>query len=130
METNLGGGDAQLDLAAVSAHESTELLADGLQGTETVVLGQGEEEVLEDVALVGTGDLLELGDDLELVVVGEGRGTEDGTELGVGLQGLIEGSDGLGGLVKGRRLGGSSVLNRVDRLARVLLFAIDIFLCL
>jgi hypothetical protein len=111
VKTNLGGGDVQLDLTAVSAHEGSELLADGLKGTETVVLGQGEEEVLQDVTLVGTGDLLELGDDLELVGMGEGGSTEDGTQLGVGLQGLAEGGDGLGGLVEGGGLGGSSVLD-------------------
>jgi hypothetical protein len=96
----------------VSAHESAELLADGLQGTETVVLGESEEEVLQDVTLIGTGDLLELSDNLELVVVGESGGTEDGTKLGVGLQGLAEGGDGLGGLVEGGGLGGSSVLEK------------------
>lgn len=94
----------------MGAHQSAELLADTLQSTETVVLGQSSEEVLEDVGLVGASDLLELGDDLRLVGVGEGRGTEDGDQLGVGLQGLAEGSDGLGGRVEGGGLGGCSVL--------------------
>lgn len=94
----------------MSAHQSAELLADSLQGTETVVLGKGSEEVLEDVGLVGTSDLLELGDDLLLVGVGEGRGTEDGDQLGVGLQGLAELGDGLGGRIEGGGLGGGGVL--------------------
>lgn len=100
-KTNLSAGDAQLNLAAVGAHEGSELLADSLEGTETVVLGQSDEEVLQDVALVGTSDLLELSDDLLLVGVGEGGSTEDGDQLGVGLQGLAEVGDGLGGLVEG-----------------------------
>lgn len=94
----------------MGAHQSTELLADTLEGTETVVLGQSLEEVLEDVGLVGTGNLLELLDDLLLVGNGQGRSVEDGDQLGVGLQGLAKGSDSLGGLVEGSGLGGSSVL--------------------
>jgi hypothetical protein len=108
--THLGRGDVQLNLTAVGAHQSTELLADTLERTETVVLGQSLEEVLEDVGLVGTGNLLELLDDLLLVGNGQGRSVEDGDQLGVGLQGLAEGSDSLGGLVEGSGLGGSSVL--------------------
>lgn len=95
----------------MGAHQSTELLADTLEGGETVVLGQSLEEVLEDVRLVGTGNLLQLLDDLLLVGHGEGRSAEDGDQLGVGLQGLAEGSDGLGGLVEGSGLGGGSVLD-------------------
>jgi hypothetical protein len=94
----------------VGAHQSTELLADTLEGSKTVVLGQSLEEVLDDVGLVGTGNLLELLDDLLLVGNGQGRSAEDGDQLGVGLQGLAEGSDGLGGLVEGSGLGGGSVL--------------------
>lgn len=94
----------------MSAHQSAELLADALQSTEAVVLGKGREEVLENVGLVGTGDFLELRDDLLLVGVGESRGTEDGDQLGVGLQGLAEGSEGLGGRVEGGGLGGGGVL--------------------
>lgn len=94
----------------MSAHQSTKLLADTLQSTKAVVLGKGSEEVLEDVGLVGTSNLLELGNDLLLVGLGEGRGAEDGDQLRVGLQGLAEGSDGLGGRVESGGLGGSSVL--------------------
>lgn len=94
----------------MSTHESAELLTDGLQNTQPVVLGQGGQEVLQDVTLVSTSDLLELLDDGLLVVGREGRGTDDGGELAVSLQGLTKGSEGLGGLVKSSRLGGSSVL--------------------
>lgn len=94
----------------MSAHQSAELLANTLQSTETVVLGKGDEEVLQDVGLIGTGKLLEFGDDLLLVGVGEGRSAEDSGQLRVGLQGLAEGSDGLGGRVEGGGLGGGSVL--------------------
>jgi hypothetical protein len=110
--THLGRGDVQLNLTTVGAHQSTELLADTLEGSETVVLGQSLEEVLDDVGLVGTGNLLELLDDLLLVGNGQGRSAEDGDQLGVGLQGLAEGSDSLGGLVEGSGLGGGSVLQQ------------------
>lgn len=106
----LSRGDAELDLAAVSTHQGSELLGNTLEGTETVVLGKGLKEVLDDVRLVGTGNLLELLDDLGLVGVGESGSTEDGAQLLVGLQGLAEGSDGLGGLVESGRLGGGSEL--------------------
>jgi hypothetical protein len=106
----LSGGDAQLDLAAVSAHQGSELLADTLEGAETVVLSESGEEVLQDVGLIGTGDLLELLNDLLLVGDGQGGSAEDGVQLGVGLQGLAEAGDGLGSLVESRGLGGGLVL--------------------
>lgn len=108
--THLSAGNVQLDLAAVSAHQSGKLLTDALQSAKAVVLGKGDEEVLEDVGLLGASDLLELGNDLLLVGVGEGRGTEDGGQLRVGLQGLAEGSDGLGGRVESGGLRRGSVL--------------------
>lgn len=94
----------------MSAHQSSELLADTVEGTETVVLGKGLEEVLDDTGLVGTGDLGELLDDGLLVSVAESGGTEDVDELLVGLEGLAESGDGAGSLVESRRLGGGSVL--------------------
>lgn len=96
----------------MGAHESTKLLANALQNAQAVVLGKGSEEVLEDITLVGASNLLELGNDLLLVGVGQGRGTEDGDQLLVGLQGLAEGSDSLGGRVEGGGLGGGSVLQQ------------------
>jgi hypothetical protein len=106
----LSTGDVEVDLAAVSAHQSSELLADTLKGAETVVLGKGLEEVLDDTGLVGTGDLSELLDDGLLVGVGQGGGAEDGGQLLVGLEGLGEAGDATGGLVEGGGLGRGSVL--------------------
>lgn len=98
----------------MGAHQSRELVADTGQGAEAVVLGQGVEEVLEDVGLVGTGNLLELSDDLLLVGIGQGRGAEDDIQLLVGLEGLAEGRDSLGGRVEGSGLGGSGVLDAIE----------------
>lgn len=94
----------------MSAHQGSELLADALEGAETVVLSEGGQEVLQDVGLVGTSDLLELLNDLLLVGDGQGGSAEDGVQLGVGLQGLAEVGDGLGGLVESRGLGRGLVL--------------------
>lgn len=110
METYLSTGDAELHLAAVSAHEGRELVADTLKGTQTVVLGESVEEVLEDAILVSTGNLLELLNDLLLVGLGEGRGVQDGGELGVLLESLVEVGKSLGGRVESGGLNGSSVL--------------------
>jgi hypothetical protein len=94
----------------VSAHQGSELLADTLENTKTVVLSESLEEVLEDTGLVGTGDLGELLDNGLLVGVGETGGAEDADELLVGLEGLAEVGDGTGGLVEGGGLGRSGVL--------------------
>lgn len=109
-KTYLSTGDVQLDLTALGGHESRELVSDTLEGAETVVLSESLEEVLDNVTLVGTGNLLELLDNLLLVGVGEGRGTEDGGELLVALDGLAEGSDSLGGLLEAGGLGRGSEL--------------------
>lgn len=94
----------------MSTHQGLELLADALKETETVVLGQSLQEVLDDVALVAAGDLLELLDDLLLVAGGEGWGSDDVGQLAVGLEGLSEAGESLGGLVEGGGLGRGSVL--------------------
>lgn len=96
----------------MSTHEGGELVADTLEETETVVLSQSSEEVLEDVALVGTGNLLQLLDDLLLVGDSEGRGGDDGGQLAVGLEGLTEAGESLGGLVEAGGLGRGSELYR------------------
>lgn len=110
METYLSTGDVQLNLTAVSAHEGRELVADTLEGTQTVVLSESVEEVLEDAVLVTTGDLLELLDDLLLVAVAQGGGSQDGGELGVLLEGLVEVGQSLSSRVESGSLSGSSVL--------------------
>lgn len=61
-------GEDQVDLAVRSTDEGLELLTYTGQETETVVVGQCLEEVLDRVALVGsTSVLLKLGDNLRLV---------------------------------------------------------------
>lgn len=106
----LSTGDVEVDLAAVSAHQGSELLADTLEGTETVVLGESLEEVLEDTSLIGTGDLSELLNNGLLVGDGKHRGAEDSDELLVSLDGLAEAGDSTGSLVESSGLGGSGVL--------------------
>lgn len=108
--THLSTGDVQIDLTTVSTHKGIELLANTLQNTQPVVLGQGVEEVLEDVTLVTARELLELSNDLLLVSSREGRGADDRGQLAVRLQGLAETSEGPGDLVEGRGLDGGSVL--------------------
>ena len=112
--TYLSTGDVQLNLTTVSTHESRELLADTLEQTETVVLSEGVEEVLEDVGLVGTSNLLQLLDDLLLVTDSEGRGGDDAGQLAVGLEELTEAGEGLGGLVEVGGLGRGSVLHNTN----------------
>lgn len=94
----------------MGAHQSGELVADTLERAQAVVLGKGDEEVLEDLGLVGASNPLEFLDDQPLVGDGEGWGTEDRGQLAVGLQGLAEAGDGLGSLVEGGGLGRGSVL--------------------
>lgn len=116
----------------MSADEGRELLADTLEGTKTVVLSEGVEEVLEDVSLVGTGDLLELYDDLLLVVRAQGRGVQNFAELVVGLEDSAQVGQGLGGRVESGGLSGSGVLLSIENSSARLLFVfpIAIFLVL
>lgn len=104
-----GGGDGHLNLATGGAHEGTELLGDALEDGEAVVLGEGVEELLQGV--VGdAGGLLELGDDLLLVLDGEGGRGEDLLQLSVLLEGALEVLHGArDGLERGG-LGGRGVL--------------------
>lgn len=94
----------------MSTHKGTELLANAFQNAQPVVLSQGVEEVLKDVTLVTTRELLELTNNLLLVRSREGRGANDRGQLAVRLQGLAEDSEGPGGLVEGRGFDGGSVL--------------------
>lgn len=104
-----GGGDGHLDLTAGGGHEGAELLADALKDGKTVVGGQGLEELLDGFVGAAAG-LLELGDDLLLVLDGEGRGREDVLQLGVLLEGGVEVLHGLGDGIERRGLGGRGVL--------------------
>lgn len=85
-------------------------MADALEEAEAVVGGEGVEEVLEGGA-VAAGLLDELGDDGGLVLGAQGRGGEDVVELGVTVDNGTEVGQGLGGRLEGRALSGSSVLN-------------------
>lgn len=105
----LSAGDVEVDLTTVSTHQSRKLLADTLQQTQTVVLSKGLEEVLDNVTLV-TGKLLELLDDLGLVGGSQGGSGDETGQLAVGLEGLAENGEGLGGLLKVGGLGGGSEL--------------------
>lgn len=106
----LSTGDVQVQLAPVSTHESAELLANVLQNTQSVVLGQRGEEVLDGVPLVTTSELLEFRHDLLLVSTRQSRGTDDRSQLAVRLEGLAEDSKGPGDLVEGSGFDGSRVL--------------------
>ena len=104
-----GGGDGHLDLAAGGGHEGAELLADALEDGETVVGGQGLEELLD--GLVGAaGGFLELGDNLLLVLDGESGRGQDALEFSVLLEGGLEVLHGLGDGIEGGGLGGCGVL--------------------
>lgn len=98
-------GDSQLDLAPSGAHQLAELMADALQETQSVVLGEGVEEVLDGVGLVlAAGVLLELGNDGGLVLGGERWRKHDLGQLGVSAVDVVEGTEGLGDGVERLRL--------------------------
>ncbi len=94
-----------------SAHELAKLGAHAGKETQTVVLGQGGQEVLD--RLAGNARALgELGDDGALVGDGERGDREDGDQLRILLQQGVEGSDTLGGRLEGGGLDGGRVLFR------------------
>lgn len=105
----LCAGDGNLDLAAGGAHKLGKLGGDTGEETEAVVLGEGVEEVLDGLAR-DAGGLDELGDNGALVGGAQGGGTEDGRQLGVLLDEVAEGGDGLGRRLEGGGLDGGSVL--------------------
>lgn len=104
-------GDDELDLALVSAHEDAELFSSALEDAQSVVLGEGLEEVLDGVALVlHTDALLDLGDNLRLIRGAERWSSEDLRKLAVLLEDGRQVLEGLGGAVKGVGLGCGRVL--------------------
>lgn len=110
--TYRSAGDDQLDLTAGSAHQLAELVADTLQDAQSVVLGQGGQEVLDGVVGArGTEGLLQLGNNGALVGIGQSRSAQDGGELGVLGNDIVQGAERLGGRVERGGLGGGSVLN-------------------
>ena len=107
--------DHQLHLSAIGAHQLGKLLTDALQQAQPVVLGQRLQEIFDGSALVSGGTdrtdvFLQLGDDGRLVGFGQGGGVEDGRELGVGLEHLMQRGQGSGDGVEGGGFGGGGVL--------------------
>jgi hypothetical protein len=103
--------DDEFHLTPRGAHQSTELLHHALQHAQAVVLGQRRQEVLQGVVLVlDVGALLQLGDDLLLVRLGEGGRAEDALQAGVALEGVAQVLEGAGDGVEGTLLGGGGVL--------------------
>ena len=109
MITHLSAGNPHLHLTASSRDDGVELLADATQETQTVVLGKGIEEVL-DGRSAGAGLLGELGDDGGLVLGAERGSGKNLGELGVLLDDVAQGGEGLGRRLEGRRLGSGRVL--------------------
>lgn len=107
--TYLSAGYLELNLATGGGDQLRELLADAAEEAQAVVLGEGLEEVL-DGGVAGAGLLGELGDDVGLVLGGQGRGRQDGGELGILLEEGAELGDGVGGGIEGGGLGGGRVL--------------------
>lgn len=83
-------------------------MADALEEAQSVVLGEGLEEVLKGGAAAGLLD--ELGDNGRLVLGAQGGGGEDVVELSILVDNGTEGGEGLGGRVEGGSLCGGSVL--------------------
>lgn len=126
METHLSAGDGHLNLTTDSRDNPAKLLNHAVQETQSVVLGEGVEEVLEG-GTAGTGVLDELGHDGRSVGGGQSRGGEDGNQLGVLLDDGAQLGELLGGGIEGGSLGGRGVLE-ID--ARVSHFRGGIFLAL
>jgi hypothetical protein len=109
--TYRSAGNDQLHLSAVRAHKLAKLFAYSLERAEPVVLRQGVEEVLDDLA-AAAGVLLQLDDDGFLVLGGQRRRGEDARQLGVPLEYLAEGIKRAGGRVENRSFGCGRVLRQ------------------
>lgn len=109
-KTYLSAGNSELDLTTGGRDDGGELVDDTGDETESVVLGEGGQEVLDGLVL-GVDLLDELIDDGLLVGIGEGRGLQDGDELGVLLDESAELDEGIGGGIDAGSLDGGSVLN-------------------
>lgn len=116
--TYLSAGNGHLNLATSSSNDLAKLLSDALQETQSVVLGEGVEEVLEGGA-AGTGLLDELGNNRRLVGGGQGGSREDSGELGVLVEDAAQLGELFGGGIEGGSLGGRGVLKLTQGLAIV-----------
>jgi hypothetical protein len=111
LATYLCTSDPKLNLAFGSAHQLAELVANTFQKTQSVVLSQRWEEILDSAALVGAaGVFLELGNDLGLVIGLKSGRTDQTLKLGIRLQDLGEGGNGAGGRIELGLFGSSGVL--------------------
>lgn len=71
----------------MGTHQDRKLLANPLQATKAVVLGQCRQKVLQNLALASsTSDVSELLRDLELIRARERGGIKEGDELRVALE--------------------------------------------
>lgn len=110
-ETDSCARNSHLDLSSSGAHQFAELLAHALQETQSVVVGEGGQKVLDcDVLVRASGVLLQLGHDLGLVLGTESWGTKDGRQLGIFVVYVVQGADSLCDDVERGSLHGCSVL--------------------
>lgn len=73
MATNRSTRNSQLNLALGSANQLRELLNNTFQKTQTIVVRQRSEEILNCVVLIlSTSVFLQFGDDLRLILGGKG----------------------------------------------------------
>lgn len=117
--TYRGTCDHQLNLALVRAHQLAVLLADLAQEAETVVLGEGGEEVLDDVALVARDLLLELCNDLALVVGRQHRRGQHRLQVRIVLEQLVQRIEASGRVVERLRLRAGRPLADVSAIVRL-----------
>lgn len=108
-QTHLSAGNGHLNLATGSSDDLAKLLSDALQEAQSVVLGEGVEEVLEGGA-AGTGLLDELGNNRGLVGGGQGGSGQDCAQLGVLVEDAAQLGELFGGGIEGGSLGGRGVL--------------------
>lgn len=108
----LSRSNIQLNLPPMSTHQNLKLLTNPLQSAQPVVLGEGLKEVPQDLALLGSSahGLLQFLDDVGLIGHAQGWGIEDDGELGVLLEDVGEGAEGLGGWFQAGGFGGGGVL--------------------
>lgn len=78
VHANLSSCDSQFDFSSSSAHQSTKFLADTLQQTKSVVLGECSKEVLDGVGLVlAARVLLKFRNDLRFILFAQRWGFEN-----------------------------------------------------
>lgn len=93
------------------ADKSLKLLNYALQQSQTVVLSQCTQKVLEDFILFASSNDLQFLDDLLLVADAQGGRVQDGGEFGVLFEDFAELGEGFGDRVEGGGFGGGGVLS-------------------